>query len=420
MATITGSGHAERVERTDRHTAFGPWAVAGAASIGAGGIHAAAIGVHADHAQAARVFAVLAVLQIAWGAAALVARSRILAIGGVVLSFGAIGGWLLAKTSGISFVDGMTDVEEVQFPDALAAGLVLVAALVLLRGLLVGLTGRPLALPHRQLVHGVGAVVLIASMVGMTEAGTHQHAGGHDEETAAGDHGHDDGATGAADDHDDSVEHTEGDDHGGAGEVPPKPYDPEAPIDLSGVEGVTLAQQARAENLIAITLDRLPRFADPAYAESLGYRSIGDGFTGHEHYINWDYITDEHILNPDYPESLVFETGPNNSKKLVSAMFMTQPGLSLDEVPEIGGPLTQWHVHEDLCFTNDPEGPRVAGITRVDAECRPPLEKFPATPMIHVWITKHPCGPFAALEGVGAGQVKEGEEHLCNTLHGGH
>jgi hypothetical protein len=40
--------------------------------------------------------------------------------------------------------------------------------------------------------------------------------------------------------------------------------------------------------------------------------------------------------------------------------------------------------------------------------------------MIHVWITPHPCGPFAALEGVAAGQVREGEEHLCNTLHGGH
>jgi hypothetical protein len=38
--------------------------------------------------------------------------------------------------------------------------------------------------------------------------------------------------------------------------------------------------------------------------------------------------------------------------------------------------------------------------------------------MIHVWITPHKCGPFAALEGVGAGQVVPGEEHLCDHAHG--
>ena len=38
--------------------------------------------------------------------------------------------------------------------------------------------------------------------------------------------------------------------------------------------------------------------------------------------------------------------------------------------------------------------------------------------MLHVWITPHPCGPFAALEGVGAGQIKEGETRLCDTAHG--
>ena len=38
--------------------------------------------------------------------------------------------------------------------------------------------------------------------------------------------------------------------------------------------------------------------------------------------------------------------------------------------------------------------------------------------MIHVWITPHPCGPFAALEGVGAGQTKDGEEKNCDHVHG--
>ena len=38
--------------------------------------------------------------------------------------------------------------------------------------------------------------------------------------------------------------------------------------------------------------------------------------------------------------------------------------------------------------------------------------------MIHVWIVPHECGPFAALEGVAAGQVTAGEEHLCDHAHG--
>jgi hypothetical protein len=98
-------------------------------------------------------------------------------------------------------------------------------------------------------------------------------------------------------------------------------------------------------------------------------------------------------------------------------MFMMPRGSTLDQVPELGGALTQWHVHDDLCFSAG-ENPRVAGITSVGGDCQPPLQKFDPTPMIHVWIEPHPCGPFAALEGVAAGQVAEGETHLCNHAHG--
>jgi hypothetical protein len=40
--------------------------------------------------------------------------------------------------------------------------------------------------------------------------------------------------------------------------------------------------------------------------------------------------------------------------------------------------------------------------------------------MVHVWIESHPCGPFAALEGIAGGQVPEGEEPLCDSAHGAH
>ena len=39
--------------------------------------------------------------------------------------------------------------------------------------------------------------------------------------------------------------------------------------------------------------------------------------------------------------------------------------------------------------------------------------------MIHVWITPNKCGPFAALEGIGAGQIADGRRPDCAThAHG--
>lgn len=39
---------------------------------------------------------------------------------------------------------------------------------------------------------------------------------------------------------------------------------------------------------------------------------------------------------------------------LAAAMFMLPDGTTLDDVPAVGGPLVQCHVHENLCFTDDP------------------------------------------------------------------
>jgi hypothetical protein len=141
--------------------------------------------------------------------------------------------------------------------------------------------------------------------------------------------------------------------------------------------------------------------------------SIGDGFLGYEHYLNAANMNDDRLLDPDYPESLVYDTSVQ-PKRLVAAMFMMNGGDTLADVPELGGKLTQWHVHDNLCFA----GPRVAGLTNSEGECRPGLTKGQATPMIHVWIESHPCGPFAALEGIAGGTIAEGETRLCDHAHG--
>ncbi len=204
----------------------------------------------------------------------------------------------------------------------------------------------------------------------------------------------------------------------GTSTAAPTPYDPTQPIDLGGTPGVTPEQQAFAENLVARTVVDLPQWADPAAAEAAGFHSIGDAPTGHEHYIQWDWINDDVWLDPDAPESLVYAPQPDGSKQLVSAMYMLPDTMTLDQVPDLGGALMQWHIHDNLCFTSDPVAPLVRGVTNADGTCSAPLVKLGEAPMIHVWITPNECGPFAALEGLGAGSPPEGEETLCDHAHG--
>lgn len=400
-----------QVERTDDHVTAARGAgsplltVAALASLGAGAIHAVAAGAHSEHTQAVWTFVALAAVQIGWGALALRGGGRTQAAAGAVLAIAALAGWTAAKVTGIPIIEGLGEAEAVQWSDGLAAGL----ALVSLLGCLVVAFG--LSTPGR-LAPVAALAVVAASVPGMALAGGHAHGDDdhHGGDTTAA---HADGSTHDATAHDDTPSHD--DEHETS--VPPTPYDPTMPIDLGGVEGVTPLQQAAAENLVAVTLLRLPQFADPAVAQARGWHSIGDGFTGYEHYVNWALVDDDVILDPDQPESLVYQV-IDGEKTLVAAMFMLPDDVGLDEVPELGGRLTQWHVHDDLCYTDDPVAPRVGGLREPGGPCPDGLVPGRENAMVHVWIVPHECGPFAALEGVAGGTIAEGEERWCDHAHG--
>jgi hypothetical protein len=93
-----------------------------------------------------------------------------------------------------------------------------------------------------------------------------------------------------------------------------KPYDPSKPIDLGGTPGVTAVEQHRAERLVEATIVALRRYEYPSEAVAAGYRSIGDALTGDEHFVKWSYVDDGHILDPNRPESLVYEWQGGNEK----------------------------------------------------------------------------------------------------------
>jgi hypothetical protein len=185
-------------------------------------------------------------------------------------------------------------------------------------------------------------------------------------------------------------------------------------IHLESESGVTPVQLARADKLIENTIKDIKRFRTPEQAYAAGYRSIGDALTGDEHYVNWSYANDGHILDPKRPESVVYER-INGKQQAVAAMYGMPFGSTFADVPDVGGALTQWHVHANLCLTENPEQRVVAGLTSIGGACPPGTSKAGNTPMLHVWIYPNPCGPFAALEGIGAGQVPEGQTRNCDT-----
>jgi hypothetical protein len=189
-------------------------------------------------------------------------------------------------------------------------------------------------------------------------------------------------------------------------------------INLGGVAGVTLAEQKRAEDLLRETIDVIPHWASTATAAAEGFHPIGDALTGDEHWIHWDWIEDNTYLNPHKPEALVYHVDQATQKRTLEAvMFILPKRFNFTNLPDIGGKLVQFHIHDNLCFTDSKTAPQVAGVS-FGGTCNPPLVAFHPNVMMHVWIRPNPCGPFAALEGIGAGQVAPGQTRACDQMHG--
>ncbi|MCY7301070.1 MAG: hypothetical protein LH616_17910, partial [Ilumatobacteraceae bacterium] len=134
-------------------------AVAGIASLGAGAVHAAAVGVHAEHPRLAQLFVVLAAAQLGVGLWALLRPNRPAAWAVAGVNALAVGGWLATRLTGISWIQGLEVREAAQFADTVCAllGAIAVGAAVSARR--VG--GRPAHPPRLAL-----AARLIAARAG--------------------------------------------------------------------------------------------------------------------------------------------------------------------------------------------------------------------------------------------------------------
>jgi hypothetical protein len=146
-----------------------------------------------------------------------------------------------------------------------------------------------------------------------------------------------------------------------------------------------------ADKLVADTREGTKRFEDINVALSEGYFLLAGASDGLSHYHNQKYQSDGKILDPEHPEELIY-LRKSGAAKLVGVMFLmpsaSQPG------PRIGGPLTAWHAHDNLCIS--PTLGRITGFTDDQGQCRAGSVFMGKTPeMMHVWLVDNPNGVFS-------------------------
>ena len=156
------------------------------ASIGAGAVHAAAAGIHAEHATLSRLFVAVAALQLGAGLALLLRREwRLVAAGTALVNAGAVAAWATTRITGISWIGGLEQSEAPQFADTVCAALGAIAVI----GALLAVR-RPAAVPAlRGLGVALPSVAISAvAVAAMFSAATHVHSD-HGETAAGHDHG---------------------------------------------------------------------------------------------------------------------------------------------------------------------------------------------------------------------------------------
>jgi hypothetical protein len=152
---------------------------------------------------------------------------------------------------------------------------------------------------------------------------------------------------------------------------------------------VSTAQLAAAQKLVDDTRKGTEKYTTLEAAIADGYRLITPSFLPLGHYHNQGFHASPDILNPTAPDELIY-ANTGSGKKLVGAMFLTKSPF--DKGPEIGGTLTRWHMHDNLCFSA-----KTFTIVALKGASGCPSDTFLyVTPwMLHVWLVDNPDGPFA-------------------------
>jgi hypothetical protein len=162
------------------------------------------------------------------------------------------------------------------------------------------------------------------------------------------------------------------------------------------------AEKAAARKLVTDTRAAVKRQGRDTLAGLIaqGFFSIGDAVTGYNHYTRVDLRTDQYNLDPEHVEEFAVKNG-----RVVAAMYVLSPGMTMDNVPDIAGEWTMWHSHVLSWRGNNPKTKAYYQLFGAYSRQEPP--------MIHTWLVPNDCGPFAGTTIFG---VSGGMEGACLSV----
>jgi hypothetical protein len=154
----------------------------------------------------------------------------------------------------------------------------------------------------------------------------------------------------------------------------------------------TAAQRAAAAKLAADTKAAVAKYEDLSAALADGYRPGTPPNMPTVHYVKWANFKRDAVLDPNNPEELVY-ANTKHGPVLLGAVYVMhgrgEPG------PDIGGSLTQWHMHDNVCFA--PNG-MVVGLLSAFATCPAGSFNVPTAEILHVWTIDNPVGAYGDLD----------------------
>jgi hypothetical protein len=154
---------------------------------------------------------------------------------------------------------------------------------------------------------------------------------------------------------------------------------------------VTPEQQAAADRLVADTRRGIAPYEDVRVALEAGYRPSAPDGSGAAHYTNFHPPTNP--LDPRHPAALVY-AATRHGPVLLGAMYQMprqgEPG------PDVGGALTPWHYHTNVCFSLP--GLLISGLSTPFGQCPPGSVRITSADQLHVWTAPNPNGPFGDLD----------------------
>jgi hypothetical protein len=345
-------------------------------------IHFAVAGEHFQEYWLYGVFmVVVAWLQLLWAAVAIARPSRLLFVGGAVLSVGVVAVYIVTRTAGDVIGPGANSAEQVGFGDVLCTVLEAIVAAGCV-WLLVARTDHQVGREHLFIapaaVGAVTAALLSAALVaGGPEMVVAMSATSMDPGTAA----------------------IELPTTTPAGDItmPDSTMQMAAGMAMASsapcVAAPTAAQQQAAVTLVETSWRDAKKYQSLEAAKAAGYVPITPVGQPVVHYINRaSYratLLGGPVLDLAEPQSLVYANTPKGAV-LAAAMYITSPGGS---TPQPGGCLTQWHVHTNLCLSKSLGV--VGEVSSGSSACPPGSRNRTTQPMMHVWFVPISGGPTA-------------------------